>query len=441
MFLKSLLRIAVLCFCLSAFHVAHADNAPGTYEARYLTYDEAVKIALHDNVDLLTLREQEEAQKAQAKQAMAPNEPVFSYTRNDVPSFSLTQTPAQTVYQINWTLGFPGKSLTNSASIRHQSEATSEQAINEEITIMTTLSNSYVSFATNEALYKFLLDEQQKDKDLIKLIEKRFGASQASKVDLLNAKVATEQISQAILENRNDYDILLTQFRQIIRRPLDRTLFPKIPVKIAIPPVKQEFDDLIPVMLRNNHSVLGATRTLESQESLVTNASLQALPDLQLTTALNDWIPVGAPNGPGVLRDYTVGVGVVIPIFFPFNELQGIHVASHNRAAAENQLTSQQLQAVAGLQTAYTSLNAMLKDLDTSERFVVPAAKASFDLTLVTYGLGKADYLILQQSRQAWHDASKDMLIKRQNAAQLYNQLITQMGCDIAKTEGPNACK
>jgi outer membrane protein TolC len=83
----------------------------------------------------------------------------------------------------------------------------------------------------------------------------------------------------------------------------------------------------------------------------------------------------------------------------------------------------------------------MLKDLDTSEKLVVPAAKESFDLTLLTYGLGKADYFIVNQSRQAWHEASKDMLTKRQNAAQLYNQLITQMGCDIAKTEGPNVCR
>jgi outer membrane protein TolC len=172
----------------------------------------------------------------------------------------------------------------------------------------------------------------------------------------------------------------------------------------------------------------------------VTNASLQALPDLQLTGAINQWLPAGAPN-PGVNRDYTLGIGIVVPIFFPFNELQGIHAAQKNRDAAENQFASQQLQATSLLQTAYTSLNAIIKDLDTSERLVVPAAKESFDLTLLTYGLGKADYLIVNQSRQAWHEAMRDMMNKRQNAAQLYNQLIIQLGCDIAKTEGPHACQ
>jgi outer membrane protein TolC len=432
--------IALLGFGL--VRAALADLAPQPSDAvQYLSYDEAVQIALHDNVDLLALRDQEEALKYQSKQAIAPNEPVFSYTKDDVPSFSLTQQAAQTVYQINWTIGFPGKALANSSAINHQAESTSEQARTQEINIMTSLSNSYVQLATNLAFYKFLLDEQKRDAELKKLIEKRFAASQASKVDLLNAEVATQLISQAILENRNDYEIQLTQWRQIIRRPSQKHFMPKIPEKIVIPGVKQSFEDLVPIMLRNNHAVGAAQKVVDSQNALVTNSMLQALPDFQLTAGLNQWIPVGAPNGPNLTRDYTVGIGVVVPIFFPFNELQGVHAAQKSRGAAENQLSSQQLQAISALETAYTSLDAALKELDTSERLVVPAAKASFDLTLLTYGLGKADYLIVNQSRQAWHEASRDMLTKRQNAAQLYNQLITQMGCDIAKTEGPNVCK
>jgi len=425
---------------ISCWSFTRAEIDQTSPEAHELSYEDAVQLALHDNVDLLTLRNQEESFKFQSRQAIAPNEPTFTWMKNDIPGFSLTQTPAQTVYQVNWTLGFPGKALSNSASILHQSEAVAQQARAQEITLMTTLSNSYVTFATNAAFYKFLLDEQKKDGELIKLIEKRFSASQASKVDLLNAEVATQQLAQAILENRNDYDVQLTQFRQIIRRPSDKALFPKIPEKIIIPPVTQSFEDLVPVMLRNNQAIAAASKTVASQTSLETSAMLQALPDLQLTAGVNSWLPGSEPN-PGLSRDYTIGVGVVIPIFFPFNELQGIHAARKNRDAAETQYASQQLQAISGLQTAYASLKATLKDLDTSERLVVPAAKASFDLTLLTYGLGKADYLILNESRKAWHDASRDMITKRQNAAQFYNQLTSQMGCDITKTEGPNVCK
>jgi outer membrane protein TolC len=424
---------------LLACSLARAD-ANASREPKTLGYDDAVELALHDNVDLLAIREQEETLKAQARQALAPNEPVFIYNKIDVPTFSLTDTAAQVYYQVNWTLGFPGKALSQSSSLSSQSEASAHQARTEELTLRTSLSNSYVAFAVNAAFHKFLLDEQKSNQALIGLIKKRYAASQASKVDLLNAEVATQQIAQAILQNRNDYEIQLTQFRQLIRRPAETWLLPKIPDTIEIPDVVRPLEDLRPVMLRNNSAIASAQSQLDSASSLVTNAALQALPDLQLSGGYNAWIPGASPNT-GLLHDYTLGLGVSVPLFFAFNELQGIQAARHTRASAENQLTSQQLQAEAGLQTAYASYRAALLDLDASERLVVPAARASFELTLLTYGYGKADYLIVAASRKALHDAERDRLTKRQTAAQFYNQLIAQLGCDISRSEGPYVCK
>jgi outer membrane protein len=448
---KIKLNTAVLFSILAFFQVSAASELPeDSQQARetasqnqqyhYLSFAEAVDIALHENVDLLAVREQVEGMKHQAKQALGPYEPVYSYLHQDGLALSFAQTPAEVQNQVTWTLGFPGKAISNSANFTHQAEAMTEQAYNQEIMIMTTLSNSYVAFATNDAFYKFLIEEQKKDKELMRLLEKKFGASQAAKVDLLNARVVSEQISQSILQNRNDYELQLTAFRQIIKRPTDRTLLPSVPEKIVVPVVSQTFDQLVDVMFHNSHSIAQYQRQLDSSVSQLTNARLQALPDLQFIASINNWKEAGSPN-PGVTQSYTIGIGIVVPIFFAFNELEGIHVAEHNKGAAQYQLTSQQLQAFNGLQTAYANLEATLKDLDASERLVVPAAKASYDLTLLTYSLGKADYFALNQSRKAWHDSMRDLLTKRQNAAQYYNQLIAQLGCDIAKTGGANACK
>jgi len=71
---------------------------------------------------------------------------------------------------------------------------------------------------------------------------------------------------------------------------------------------------------------------------------------------------------------------------------------------------------------------------------VVPAAKASYDLTLLTYSLGKADFFQLDVSRKAWFDSQKDLLTKKQSVAQFYNQFISEVGCDFSKSEGPHAC-
>ena len=54
---------------------------------RHLTYEEAAIMALRDNPDLLAIRETEEGFKLRSKQALAPNNPIFSYTKADVPGF------------------------------------------------------------------------------------------------------------------------------------------------------------------------------------------------------------------------------------------------------------------------------------------------------------------------------------------------------------------
>jgi outer membrane protein TolC len=436
------LAVGITLFaCINAFALT-PETAVGTkIDPQYLSYQEAVQFALRDNVDLLAIRDQESAQKLRAKQALSPNNPVFSFTKTDVPGFSFSQQAAEDIYAVNFTLGFPGKSWSQAASLRHQAESTGQQAIAKEVDIMTAISNNYIAFATNQSLYLFLLDEQKRNVELTKLLEKKFAASQAAKVDLLNADVTTRNIEQAILENRNDYEVLVTQFRQLIRRPEDRWLFPQIPNQIVIPSVKQGLEDLTFLMLKNRHPLLSASKQVESSESALTGAYLSPFPDFQLTFAVNNWHePTAAPN-PGLTRDYTLGIGVSVPIFLPLNEAQGIRAAQHDLSAAERQLESQKIQAIADLQTIYTSLSAANKALDSMSKFVVPAAKASYDLTLLTYSLGKADYFRLNDSRKSWHDAERDLLAKRQSAAQLYNQLIAQVGCDIGKAEGPHACQ
>jgi outer membrane protein TolC len=436
-------KFVFLGWAVSLSGIAHADSSSIVLAAaapQFLSFDEAARIALRENVDLQALRNLEAALKFQSRQALSPNNPVLSFTKNDIPGFNPGEDPAQTVYMLNWTLGFPGKAWSSSSALRHQAEAAGQNVVNQEIALMNSLSNAYASFANNQAFYEFLLDEQKQDKELRRLIERKYAASQAAKVDILNQEVTTQQIAQAILQNRNDYAVQLTQFRQLLRRPEDHTLFPKLPDKIAIPAVKQTFEQLVPVLLRNNHAINAARHTEESAASQLHVAQLQAFPDLQLSAGINKWKPTPAPNQ-GLTRDYTLGLGLSIPIWFPFNELNGIHAAEESRAAAENQATSQQLQAIAALQTAYTSFGAALKDLEASEKLVVPAAKAAYDLTLLTYGLGKADYFVLGQARKTWHDSMRDMLTKRQAAVQLYTQLIAQMGCDIASTEGPYVCQ
>lgn len=142
----------------------------------------------------------------------------------------------------------------------------------------------------------------------------------------------------------------------------------------------------------------------------------------------------------GVSRDYTVGLALSVPIFFPLNELSGIHAALRDRDAAELQEEAQKTSAVGDLQLAYIKFEAAERQRANLERIVIPAAKASYDLTIKSYSMGRADYLRLNDTRSNWIQSQKDDLNLLLTSAQLYNQITQQVGCDFSRQEGPHAC-
>jgi len=422
----------IILFSLNAFSASEKPI--------YLSFDDAVKLALNGNPDLAAVRSQEEALKLRSRQALSPNNPVLSYQGTDTPGFDPSIQPAETTYQINFTLGFPGKALAQSAALRHQSEATRELGIAKEIDLIIQLSNNYVAFVINDIFNRLLKEEQDKDTHLMKLLEKKFATSQAAKTDLLNAKVVSAQIQQEILANRNDYEVLTTQFRQLIKKPERTDLYPSIPREVVVPELNKSFEELSKLMLRNQHTLMASDLQVAAAQSSLTLASLQPLPDFQLMTAVNIWNSIPGEPIPGVSRDYSFGVGIAIPLFFPFNELTGIKAAQKDLSTADYQSQSAHLNSMAALQTTYTSLKAAQKEAENLAKLVVPAAKASYDLTLLTYSLGKADFFRLNESRRSWFESQKSLLAKKQAVAQFYNQFIQQVGCDFTKREGSHAC-
>ena len=405
-----------------------------------LGFTDAAKLALSQNPDLVALRYQEEAQRYRARQALAPNNPVFTLNKNDMPGLNPATTPGTTVYALAFTLGFPGKAMSQSALGRHQAESIREQAAGKEIDILVALSNNYVALTANQKMSVFLADELRKAQQLVKLIEKKYSAAQAAQADLLNARVVVANLQHDTIDNQNDYAFQLNQFRNLIKKPGSTEFAPLIPDQIVIPKVKQPLEELTKIMLRNRHQLKSSQFQIDGTEAALNSARLAALPDLQLTGALNVYNVPQAEAVPPLARDYSLGIGVAVPIFFPFNELSGIQAATRDRDAAEAQGESLRIQAVSDLQTAYTGLQSAQRALSDFTSIVLPATKASYALTSTTYSLGKADYFILNDARKNWVQAQKDMLAKQVSAANFFNQIVQQVGCDSNSGDGPDAC-
>src|SRR5262249_24588863 len=130
-----------------------------------------------------------------------------------------------------------------------------------------------------------------------------------------------------------------------------------------------------------------------------------------------------------------------VPIFFPLSEWTNIRAASKDREVAQLNEDSLRLNSLFNLQSAYTKFQASERQRENLNKFILPAAKASYDLVLKSYSLGRADYLRLNDARQVWIQAKRDYLSKTLESTMLYNALTLQVGCDLSGKEEAHACQ
>ena len=408
--------------------------------AAVLTFEQAAEIALRDNTDILQIRAQEDSAKHHQSQAWAPNTPQFSFTNSNSAKPLMMNEGASKSYGLQWTLGFPGKALIQSKQFGKQAESTREQGLEKEVSILVSLSNIYISISANKKLISILRQEVQKTQEVVQILLKKYAMGQASQVDLLSSKSAVAKLNHDLLNAQEMENVLQTQFLNILRKPesLDRA---QELDSIEVPKITVAEIELIQVMLKNRHALKSADHQVAAADSAVWLAGMTALPDLQLTAAMNLYSLAASQPNPTLQRDYNFGFQINIPIFFPINELGTLRAARSDRAAIEYQADSTRLQAISDLKSNYALYNAGLRQLESIEKFLLPATKASYDLVLKSYALGKADYLRLADARNNWVSTQKDEVSQRSQLAQLFNALTLNVGCDFRHKEGPHACQ
>ncbi len=424
---------------LSLLWILHSLSANFAF-AEELDFYKAAQVALENNPDLKSLRYQNEALKFRSDQSLAPNNPTISYTKNNVSNLALGSAGASESYTLGYTLGFPGKAIQQSRITDKKALALHEDILSKEIDILLALSNNFVGLSANRKLIFLLEEEQKKSSDVLKITEKKYSLGQLSQVDVLNSKVFIANLEHEILIARSEKETLMNQFLSYIKEK-DVTRFrPKIPDEIEVPEMMLTPEALAEVMTRNRHSLKSAQYTTLASDLSVSNALMAALPDFQFSVGINSYNLPSATPVANQFRDYNFGVTISIPLFFQLSELTGYRAAKRDYLSAQSNEDSLRLNALLDLRTNYSKYKSARSLYDNSLGLVLPAVKASYDLTLRSYMLGKADYLRLTDARQSWMQAQKDSLGHLVEMASSYNQITQLVGCDLSARKTPHGC-
>ncbi|MGZ3773628.1 MAG: TolC family protein [Pseudobdellovibrionaceae bacterium] len=432
----------VLNILTLAFVVNVVSSVAPAAEVQSLSFNEAAAIALENNQDLKAIRLQATGLKYKAAQALGPNSPTLSYQKNDMAGLDPGLTPASEQWAVSYTLLFPGKSLSLSSSLKHQSEAAREDSVGKEIDVLSSLYNNMVATSANEVLERILVGEIKKAKDLITLQEKKYANGQAAQVDILNSRVNLSRLELDLLSTHNEHNQLLNEFMNILGRPEGKSYAPQTDASIFKVVEVPNLDFLQEKMAKNKPALKSIRFQKNSFESMVLNARLTPLPDFQFTAGMNNYINSNAAPVSGLTRDYLMGVSITIPLFYPLSDLQALRSAKADLETAETRVRATEMSAISDLMSAYTNFTSTAKEIKQLSDIVLPAAKASYQLTLSAYSMGRADFLRLNDARSTYIQSEKDFINKKKSLAQIYVQLLQTVGCDFnSKETGPHSCE
>ncbi len=403
-------------------------------------FAEAVKLALEGNYDLRGLRSQSASLNFRAHQALSPNSPTFTYSRNDLDGFTPAGVPYSEQYVISYTLGFPGKALASSAGLRHQSESAGDDSASKEIDLIVLLGSNFAAQKANRELDKILSAEVQNANSLIQLQETRYARAQAAQAEIMGSRVSLARLQQTYLANTNEFLALKTDFINILGRPA-KHYTPRLDDELTAPRELPSEPTLDRLMTAHRPALRSLAHLAQASESALTNSRLAPLPDLTFSAGLNQYTNAATAPVSGLGRSYNLGVSVTLPLFFPFNEVQGIRAAKSDVSIAENKMKATQVQAASDLASAYLNYKALLEEIYQLEKTVIPAAKAYYELGRAAYSSGRSDFLRLNDARATYLSAQFDFIAKKKQLQTTFYQLVQLVGCDFTKSVGTHACE
>lgn len=362
-----------------------------------LPIEDAMSLAIVNSPDVQSLENQFESVSAKKRAALAPSEPYFNITFNDIIQPYDFSTAASEVFQFTQPFGFPGKAFLNRAVLSDQSEAIYAQLNASKLQVSYNVKQAYYGLSLAQKNIGINADQKAAFKQILAVAKRRYEGGQTSQVDYINSQVALISNENDLIDLHAAEKVARAQLNVLLKRSPDAPLS-VAPIRMIDHPMIQE-DEAISKMLQNRPEIKAAQFQARASHKSYQLAWMSLLPDFQLMIGTTFYlIPAASPFSGWPTyptHTYTASIQFTVPLWFLFNEREAIVAASHDRAAAESNLNGVFNQSKTALENAIAQVNSLRAKLDNYEKHLLPLSDQSFNLALQNYGTGKIDFQTL----------------------------------------------
>lgn len=377
------------------------QSSTGTHA---LTVEEAVRIALSRNPDILSFKKAWMATKKLEITALAPADPLVQYAYaggeqgNGSNGASL---PALTGdnWQVIQNFLFPGKAQTG-------------YKINKDNT-----KNAYLAYRiqrvalrnqTEVACYQLLLAQKSLALNLemqtwfqrvLDITRAKLSVGAAQILDVVNAKVQLSQSKLDELTFRWQIKVARRQLNMLLNQPLGT------PISVASvespKPFPLSLSQLEDMALMNRPDLLTAKTNIALNRHQLSLTKLGYLPDYQLMGSRGGLSCYGFDG----INCWYVGLTINVPIFAPIKQKPQVDSAREMLRSADFLYQWQSNQVKLNVDNSYSQVLLGYRQFQINDAQIVPQTRLAFELALTGYENQKNDFLYLINAIQNYRQA------------------------------------
>ena len=431
------------------------------FAQKQLTLDEAIKIALQKNPNLIKLQNSLGGNQTQLKNAYGELLPSlgaqasWSWQRIDDAGSQqrnflgeIVTIPPSTVENRSYSAGIGGNvmlfnGLANYANINLQKDnlkATEYNIAKLKQNIVYQTSDFFYSVLNAEELMKVREENLKYFQKFYESVNERNKLGLVPVADVYSAQVQLGNAELALIQAQNDYDKLknglltylalnvMDDYQLVDPFAKDKTVDPNSYLKNF-----EDIQTLVNVALDNRFDFKSQQLLVKAAESNLTIAKSGIFPTLSADYSYGS----GAIDINKMFdrKSFRVGMTLSIPIFSNFSTENQIQQAEINKMNQHEDLLSLERQIKIEIKQGYNDLIAAKKSLDVASKNVL-AAEENRKINLERYNLGSATILEVLQSDRDYIDAIRNKINNVYDFYRKYDNLNNVIGrLDFSKYE------
>jgi outer membrane protein TolC len=419
---------------LSVSAVAQSSDVLPIVSNTALTYDQALSIAMADNIDLKIAQENADisaANTASAKASLQPSISITSYgaygdssnilssSPGVSPANELSASPGSFADQ-NLTLSLPlltsGKLQKQILSTRLMHDSLLLSAADSKLTVSEAVIENYTSAALDKELVNVAQARLDAESEQVRITQQSVDQGHAAPVDLLREQAELADAGQAVLSTKNDEQLALIALKDILGISQSSTLALSDSLDSLMAQLTPPGTLASALAAADKSSpALKSAEYAEQSAAADTDAAKTSFEPQVFGLVMGDASAMRGGNHSG----YTIGIAASLPLYDAGQRRDQVDQAKSKQDIAVDEAKKVMQEVERNTAAAWLNLQSADAEVDSAAKGV-DAAQQSFTLADMRYNAGKSiaaerlDALsALVRAKESLDSAKKTSIIAR----------------------------